>query len=149
MNGTLRANTEYTQQNPCLRSYPTNITYLFKVNNTIKTLKKVLNMFKFQNLLLTFNILHNFFYCFYCWFEQVNVSWVPSLMFSLIPLYMHLHLEEPEFSIGYRGDLYKVNKINTGTTTTKNQTTTVLIQLTITSSKLTTIGTLEKGVKYV
>ena len=147
MNGTLRANTEYTQQNPCLRSYPTNITYLFKVNNTIKTLKKVLNMFKFQNLLLTFNIFHNFFYCFY--FEQVNVSWVPSLMFSLIPLYMHLHLEEPEFSIGYRGDLYKVNKINTGTTTTNNQTTTVLIQLTITSSKLTTIGTLEKGVKYV
>ena len=70
-------------------------------------------------------------------------------MFSLIPLYMHLHLEEPEFSIGYRGDLYKVNKINTGTTTTNNQTTTVLIQPTITSSKLTTIGTLEKGVKYV
>ena len=60
MHGTLRANTEYTQQNPCLRSYPTN-TYLLKVNNTIKTLKKVLNMFKFQNLLLTFNIFHNFF----------------------------------------------------------------------------------------
>ena len=61
MHGTLRANTEYTQQNPCLRSYPTNITYLLKVNNTIKTLKKVLNMFEFQNLLLTFNIFHNFF----------------------------------------------------------------------------------------
>ena len=64
MNGTLRANTEYTQQNPCLRSYPTNITYLFKVNNTIKTLKKVLNMFKFQNLLLTFKHISQFFLLF-------------------------------------------------------------------------------------
>ena len=68
-------------------------------------------------------------------------------MFLLISLCMHLHLA-PESRIGNRDDLLKVSNINTGTTTSNNQTTTVLTQLTITCSKLIT-ETLEKGVIYI
>ena len=60
--------------------------YLLKVKNR-NTSKKVWNMLKVNNEsirskiqwcrsgVVIVNIFHTFFYCFYCYFEEGNVSW--------------------------------------------------------------------------
>ena len=54
-------------------------------NSTIKTLKKMGNMFKVNDvvlvsLLLTLNIFHTFLFLFFVNFELVNISWERLLL---------------------------------------------------------------------
>ena len=87
--------------------HPANI-YLLKISNrnirrkceicsnlTIKIPKNVIALV-LVSLLLTLKIFHTFFYCFYCWIEQVNVCWVNVL------------------------DMFKVDKRDTKTTSIKD-----------------------------
>ena len=65
---------------------------MFKVDNTntrerceicskltIKTPERC-NWHRFGLFIVTLNIFHTFFYCFYCYFEQVNVSWEGAIL---------------------------------------------------------------------
>ena len=78
--------------NPYLCNILTNI-YLFKVNN---------NMFKINNnvvLVFVFLTLNTFFWCFYCYFEEVFVCWVGMIYCkNLLQSFAH-YMAKQMFSI--------------------------------------------------